>query len=313
MAPTTGAHQDGAARQGGGVGVRLYFAGSIDLDREFHEIGMRNRLLTFAERETTGQPSFRFWLGDVPGKHVFVDCGAYSVFMRGVKIDIDKYCQFAHDNAGKFQTLVMLDEIGNPEQTEKNMAYMHARGLDPLPVYTAAAPTKTLEGLLERYKHIAIGGMRAKEPGIQAWQRRHLDRVFGVIEKHWPVKTHLFGVVAQWVLERYPLYSCDSTGAVVGAGMGRLLRWEEGKLSSLTWREYLDERWDATVADTIGKEEAHRKLAAAKAEGLVGGGRFNADSAHVSRRCFSVREQLKYERYITDLWTSRGVIWDDHQ
>lgn len=275
--------------------MRLYFAGNVlDQDILLYNAGVRNRLLTFAEIDDWGEDGFKFWLDRaLTDKHVFIDCGAYSVLMRGAVIDLDRYCQFVRDNIDDVATIVALDVVGDAVTTRKNLEYMKAQGLDPVPVYTAMAPVAELERLLdEGYKHIALGGMRGREAGVRDWQKEKLDRTFRVLEKHWPIKTHLFGIMAQWALERYPIYSADSSGAIVGGGMGRLLLWEDGEFIGGQWRDYVRDTWDGSVADHVGV--------------LSGTG---SPSAHVGRRQLCVRSQLAFERYLTDLWARRGVTW----
>jgi hypothetical protein len=276
--------------------VRLYFAGNVlKRDPELYAAGIRNRLLTFADIDEWGKDAFAYWLRpDLPGKHVFIDCGAYSVLMRGAVIDRDRYCEFARANAANVAALVALDVVGDPVQTAENLRYMEAQGLSPMPVYTASAPLAELERLCERYRHLAIGGMRGREAGVREWQRRHLDRVFAVARRFWPVKFHVFGITAQWVLERYPVYSADSSAAIVGSGMGRLLLWQRGQFEGGTWKDRVRTHWDATVADIVGA-----------APGV------KSKSAHLGRTRANVSAQLAFERYLTDLWADRGVTWQD--
>ena len=277
--------------------MRLYFAGNVlDQDRFLHDAGVRNRLLTFAEIDSFGSKGFTFWLDrELKDKHLFIDCGAFSVHSRGASIDLDRYCQFAHEYRDQYKTLVALDVIGNPAATRRNLAYMRAQGLDPTPVYTASQPIRDLVALLEEgNRKIALGGSLPRQAGLEEWRRRHFDRVFKATEKFWPVRYHLFGITAQWALERYPLYSADSSAALVGAGMGRLWFFEDGKLSGGDWPEHAKEFQEASVCDVIGKTSGTKST-----------------SAHMGRRLFNTEVQLRYERHLTDLWASRGITFED--
>jgi len=106
-----------------------------------------------------------------------------------------------------------------------------------------------------------------------------------------PVKVHAYGVMAQWVLERYPFYSADSSNAIMGAGMGRVNRFVAGQLKSEGWQDDVRRTLDGVVADGIGRTGA------------------KSQSAHAGRRRRNVEAQLALERYVTDLWSAKGVTW----
>ena len=274
----------------------LYFAGntiSLSDCQVVYDTGVRHKLLTFAEINDWAKHAFDFWVYNKPADaKVFMDCGAFSALMRGVVIDLDRYMAFCHTYASVLETYVQLDKVGDPVMTRKNLVIMEAEGLHPIPVYTAAAPISELERLCERYDHIALGGLRGKDAGTNEWRRLQLNKTFKAAKKYWPRKFHAFGITSQWVLEQYPLYSADSSAAIVGGGMGRVMTFEDGKIQAEPWVKYARRTYDGDVMDVVGNT-----------------GVTSTESAHWGRRCKNIKTMLAFERYINRLWELRGITW----
>lgn len=280
--------------------MRLYFAGNVkgnDPDAADHATGVRNRLLTFADIDTWSRECFGFWVdGRPPRASVFLDSGAFGAFMRKATIDLGRYCDYIAANEQALDCYAALDVIGDWEGTKRNTDAMVARGLRPIPTYHRGSPWHALDRIASEFPYVAIGGLAAdtsrpgKRPSFsQENIQPFMDDVFMRLERHWPVKVHAFGMISQWALERYPLFSADSATAIVGAGMGRVSRFRRGLLQSGPWDEDVARTWDGVVADGVGR---------------VGG------SAHAGRRRRNIEAVLGLERYVTDLWAKRGVTWE---
>ena len=123
--------------------------------------------------------------------------------------------------------------------------------------------------------------------------RPWLDRCFSTIRHFWPKKVHAFGVMAQWCLERYPWYSADSSSALVGAGMGRITTFKEGRITSLPWTEYAQQTYDGSVMDKVSHLQAKK------------------GSAWKGRAVLNIQAQLQLQRFVTDVWRYRGITWED--
>ena len=273
----------------------LYFAGNVvGYDSHMYDAGVRSKLLTFAEVDDWGKAAFDFWLTRrPPGARIFLDCGAFSLFMRGAVLDIDRYIKFVHTYLHNIETYVQLDKIGDPQQTAINLGIMESNGLTPIPVYTGSAPVRDLEALCEKYDHIALGGLRGKEAGTSDWRRIHFDKVFAVARRYWPKKFHAFGITSQWALERYPFYSADSSSAIVGAGMGRVMTFEQGLLNSEPWIEFGKRSYEGAIVDGVGDTGSTKTL-----------------SAHMGRRRYNVATMLAFEKHINDVWRMKGLSWE---
>lgn len=247
--------------------------------------GLRNRLLSFADVDLV-KGAFQFWLNpSLKEKRLFVDSGAFSAFTRGAQIDIQKYCDWLKQNLAQITVYAGLDVIGDYKASAKNQEYMEAQGLKPLPTFHFKSPIEELERIVSRYDYFALGGLvplSKNKPVLNAW----LTKCMSVIKKHWPKRIHCLGITSQPILERYPFYSCDSTAAIMGGGMGRVMNFAHGKLSHSDWVTELKEG-EYQTADKDGK------------------------SGHLDRRIHNIKAMVEFEKYVTDLWARRGIIWND--
>lgn len=280
--------------------MKLYIAGngkSPGSAQRDYNTGARNRLLSYAFLEDWAKDEFLFWVDNTPGDvSVFLDSGAFSAHTLGREINLDQYCGYVLKHRAALAAYAVLDVIGNAEATLCNMNLMRTRGLDPVAVYhVGSEPLAVLDTILQdRTGYIALGGMASDRPTKEEL-RGKLDACWRVIEKHWPVRVHGLGVMAQWALERYPFYSVDSSSAIVGAGMGRIQRFQSGQLQANGWKDDVRQTFDGLGADGVGR---------------VRSGEQKSDSAHEGRRIRNIQAQLQVERYVTDLWAAKGVRWE---
>lgn len=277
--------------------MKLYIAGngkSNGSSQRDHDAGAENRLLSYAFKDDWAKQEFQFWIEHPPQEvSVFLDSGAFSAHTLGRKIDLGQYCEYVQEHRAALAAYAVLDVIGDAAATEANLREMRRRGLDPVAIYhVGATRLEVLERVLSEHTgYVALGGMASDRPTREELQRK-LDRCWKIIERHWPVKVHGLGVMAQWALERYPFYSVDSASAIMGAGMGRVQRWRKGRLEADGWAADARRTHDGEGMDFISVRSAPK------------------GSAHEGRRIRNIQAQLKLERYVTDLWTQRGVTWD---
>lgn len=281
--------------------MKLYIAGngkSKGSAQRDYDTGTRNRLLSYAFLNDWAKDEFQFWVDTPPEScSVFLDSGAFSAHTLGRHIDLNIYCDYVERVKPSLAAYAVLDVIGNAVATRENLHAMRARGLDPVAIYhVGSEPLSVLEEVLADHTgYLALGGM-ASERVTRDELRGKLDECWRIVERHWPVKVHGLGLMAQWVLERYPFYSVDSSSAIVAAGMGRVSRFTNGLMKADGWVDDVKATWDGSVADGVGR------IAAAEGK---------SNSAHEGRRARNIEAQLALERYVTDLWAARGVRWDE--
>lgn len=171
------------------------------------------------------------------GAKVFLDSGAFSAHSLDVSIDINAYCDYIKRNRDILRVedgIVMasvLDGIGNAQQTYENQIYMESQGAKPLPCFHFGEDPRYLEWYVNNYDYITIGGLvRRPSEDQQVW----LDRM-------WPymldgsgrpkLKVHAFGMTAEWLMQRYPWHSVDSSSWIQAASFGSIFTSEYGPIA----------------------------------------------------------------------------------
>lgn len=219
-------------------------------------------------------------------KNIFIDSGGFSAWSKGVSIDIGEYADFLFKYHNQITTYANLDSIGDMKQTMINQKYLESRGLSPLPVFHFGEDYGLLRDLVSNYKYIALGGMvPIARNRVQLF--KFLDSCFSIIQDR--IKVHGFGMTGVQTLKRYPFYSVDST-----TWLGGSMRAEVYQFDSI-------EGTMKCIPTTI-KEKANYKTI-----------KFtdNRDKRWMIRVINNAIEWQKFETYITNLWTKRGVIWND--
>jgi hypothetical protein len=214
---------------------------------------------------------------------VIIDSGAFTAFTSGKKIDPRDYARWALDFQDRWEhrmvdlNFMNLDVIGDQDASWQNQSILEGLGMKPLPIVTYGAPKHHLTRALDNYPYIALGGL---VPYIRQKEllRKWLDVCFSQImakKKSTGImpKVHLLGVTTDWVLKRYPCYSSDSSSWV------GCLRFGKG------------------AAAGIDKIPRYKDSEAAMAATI-----------HVLRS--EIRKYKNMEQEATNLWTSRGIIFD---
>src|SRR5512136_392524 len=174
-----------------------------------------NILLTFFDGGTKR-------LTDSMGHNILLDSGAFSAYKRKQNVDFKEYCAFVKDPPFEIERYFMLDVIGDPQSTIRNLQIMLDMGLNPIPVFQRGQPLDDLYRLLDQFDLVGIGGV-AGTNDRNAYLKYILQRKD--IDKR---KLHLLGVLNKDILKEYKPKSCDSTFIV-----------DYGKFALIT---YFDER-----------------------------------------------------------------------
>src|SRR5260221_4071285 len=161
---------------------------------------------------------------------IFADSGSFSAETQGATIEIDEYARWIKEHESRFQTYANFDVIGNEKQTAKNQAYLEKEyNLKPLPVFHVGADFKVLDGLMQRYNYIALGGLVPFSTDKKNLTSYFL-RCFQMAEKN-GTKFHGFGMTNWKLLKMFPWYSADSSSWNRGAMFGQLslFDWDRGE------------------------------------------------------------------------------------
>jgi hypothetical protein len=252
--------------------MKIYLAG-LSTQPELARYGGRylESYLYFRKQKKSISELIRGW----GVKDFILDSGAFTAYTQGEVIDIREYGETILANKEVITQSANLDVIGNPEETYKNWLLLTDMGCNTLPVIHYGANKKWFDVYLgeHKVKYLALGGLVPyvkKKTKIKKW----LDYCYSILKNYPEVKVHLFGVTTNWILQRYPIYSCDSTGWLYAGKRGRIVVFEKGNIIPHTITEVLSR--------TNGYKENNTKSALA---------------------------YMKYEKHLTKLWEKRGVKW----
>jgi len=231
--------------------LKVFLAGDVHTSEFMVNIGIDKRLISYHPPS-----SLKKWidfLTETKGfssQELFIDSGAFSVWTRGITINLLDYIAYLKTIQSLgwrlfvYANLDVLPGALGCELTEKdaddsakkgweNLKTMQDNGLNPIPVYHYGEQIEWLDRMAESgCDLIGFGGLVGMNvTSLMSW----LDVVFNRIEKYPNIKTHGFGVTSLNVLKRFPWYSVDSTSWIKSSSYGALLYFDArlGKLNAL--------------------------------------------------------------------------------
>ena len=195
--------------------MKIYFAGisgnkkRLDYLKDF---GATRLMLTYADVKSYNcqMPRFKEKKFDI-----LFDSGAFSLFNRGIKIDIYDYCEYLKIN--KLEKYIVLDKIGNHSETMQNQKIMEDYGMKPIPVFHMGSPLENLHEIIEKdYEYICLGG------SVGASRNKRID-FFEVVFCNFPNhKFHGLGLSDFKIMKMFPFHSVDSTTWLIAEKVGKI-------------------------------------------------------------------------------------------
>ena len=260
----------------------IYLAGySATKNTEQVRVNHESHLTTFADKQEVSNKS-ETCVNDKLLPRILIDSGAFTAYTTGKVITVKEYGEWALNFKQQWESKVKslhffnLDVIGSQEKSDVNLHKLEAMGLKPIPIFTFNADIKDLIYYLNNYEYLAFGGLVGKPPTVvMKW----LDFCYKQVNNYYKEtgklrKTHLLGVTKQEMLERYPLYSCDSSGWV------SCLRFGGGK--------------------AIGKAKIPRYNESPEALKIT-----------IATLKAEISKYAKLQDDVTKLWTKRGIAWKE--
>ena len=224
------------------MSFNLYYAGAQCAEVEDWLVANKCHKLY---SQLTERRAIKRWLDRNPTSNLFIDSGAYSAHSRGVELDVDEYIDYLNDlddlvtifaqvdkipgTLGKARTLDDIEEA--PALSWDNYLYMRTKLKSPdkcLPIFHQGENIKWLDNMLEATfdgEHIPYIGISPCNDLNVHQKEIYISECFKHIKNssNPNVKVHAFGMTSLKVLERYPLYSADSTSWVLIAAMGSVM------------------------------------------------------------------------------------------
>jgi hypothetical protein len=182
--------------------------------------------MSFHYRDWVEKSFLKNLWGD-PDHKILIDSGAFNAFTQKVVIDRGEYLDYARGLSERLSNEMYffnLDVIGDQGLSWKNQEWFESQGLVPIPVVTFGAAKADVERCLQNYDYWALGGLvphTNKKTKLTGW----LNQVFSQVLQHWKKtgvmpRVHLLGVGQEWVLRKYPAFSCDSSSYSNGPRYG---------------------------------------------------------------------------------------------
>lgn len=206
----------------------LYYAGYRGRETEGHlyDMGLL-RLMSYAN-----EPKYiDEWIAKGGGARLFADSGAFSVYKRGITIEIDTFIDWVNERIENLQWVAQLDVIGDGVKSWQNYLYMCNKVKQPekvIAVYHRGQPIQLLHDLLAyqpRIDIMALGGMAWATPQERV---KWIDMMFRYIKAspNPNIKVHAFGMTSLKLLEQFSWYSADSsTWLQTAINGGILTKW----------------------------------------------------------------------------------------
>lgn len=167
---------------------------------------------------------------------LMVDSGAFTMWNRGIVLDVRNYIDWLKDHHTLLCSYVVLDIIpgtfgskltqreidASGSGSYKHQQKMKDAGLKPIPVFHQGEDFAWLERYLREESYIGVGTNKATPESDQTdW----LDKVFTALtdDKGRPLaRVHGFGITRPSLLMRYPWFSTDSTTWTLTPSFGQL-------------------------------------------------------------------------------------------
>lgn len=178
----------------------------------------QRRLRVLVSYHTYSKPTNRGKMAELVGHiehdsgcpaQVFVDSGAFTAHMAGIKISASEYGDWLHEYKPLVNCYASLDVIGDYRGSMRNLRELEAMGLAPMPVWHAGEPFEVLRDYCQDYRYVAIGGivnrnMRELGPHLVRWFRLGAET---------QTAFHGFGMTDWGCIATFPWYSVDSSSA----------------------------------------------------------------------------------------------------
>jgi hypothetical protein len=241
---------------------------------------------------------------DNPSVNLIVDSGAYTVWTKGMSIDLKEYssyCKWLQENNNlNSLTIVNVDVIPGRfgttptrEDTEKssiqgfeNYYYMKKQGVkNVMHIFHQGEDFKWLDELMktsEEYVGISPRNDLGAKKRLQ-W----LKKVFSIVRDK--KKTHGFGITQVNALKQIPFFSADSSNWNTLIRFGTMITYNRKnfKSGSIKYKQELKKASEYGLARNLTSKELTQKLS------------------------IPIKGQLEMQEDITRLWKLKGINYEN--
>ncbi len=177
------------------------------------------------------------------GQSIMWDNGAFSVFTRGQRFDVNKYYNWLENKLGHPHWAVIPDVIDGTEQQQKELLFTWPFHLSlGAPVWHMGMRLEYLEFLCDKYPRVCFGSSGEYwNVGSGSWCSR-VDHAFNtIIKNNYIPQIHMLRGLAQ-AGKRWPFASADSVNVArnykdYGADPEKMARRIDGIQSPIKWTQ----------------------------------------------------------------------------
>lgn len=250
-------------------------------------------------------------LGDWTPEKIIIDSGAFSVWSNGGHIDLTEYAQFCKEFQAKLDPSIQLhitnldvlpgkwsfvptkkDIADSAVQGWENMLYLEKQGLKTIHVFHQHEDFEILDRLCKHLDYIGISPANdVSNNEKMSWMNKvfsHINKQYGLNK----IKTHFFAGTGDRMLTDFPTYSADSSSWIAPARYGRVAVWTDNhRLKTFQYKvpEDVEKFWKYVSYMGIDKMASPR---------------------WEDRTSLSIRAYLDLEKFVTEVWRRRGIIWE---
>ncbi len=222
-------------------------------------------------------------------KKIYLDSGVFTARKKGKSIDINALISYLKKHEENISCVFNLD-IGSPAEQLKNYLIMKKKGCNVLPIWHGTMSLDMLLRFAEDSDYIAIS-----ESFIEnGWKNsKVLDSFFNFLYKNnlWPMKVHALGIERPAILSKYPFYSADSSAFQKSYTFGLITNFDYKSIKAFHPKENVPKalKINSLAQKMIGRTYEARDLRIANA----------------------VLQRERLQKYLTDLWTKKGIVWNE--
>lgn len=224
-------------------------------------------------------------------KDIFLDSGGYSARVQGAEVLVHQYITYAKQHENRVSAVANLD-TASLEESQKNLQEMLSKKIDVVPVWHVRWPFSVFQDYCRAFGYVAIGGVVGTRN--QQLNADGLTRVMAPAVRFayaHNTKLHWFGGTHLKVLRRLPFYSTDSSSWLTGGRYGMITLFDQGRMLTFSYRD----------GNKIIK---HVRALQYPLEEIV--------EKYKVRDMQNVSAYLQMEKWLTELWSRKGVCWDEN-
>lgn len=160
-----------------------------------------------------------------PHIELLLDSGAFSALNAGAEVLLEDYIEFLSTWKDKLFGYMLLDKLGDPQQSAANYDTMLEAGFNPIPIHVRGDDEDRMNYLFERSAYVAMGGFRRPKKG---WS----SKGYVALKMKWAAgrPVHWLGYTRQDLLPAFRPYSCDSVNVMSGVMYGLMMVFDAGRI-----------------------------------------------------------------------------------